>query len=111
MPVHYKLLIKFFDALDEVILFFKKRGKVCTFEEIATSVEHSTKRNFNKANFGQILTVSPDSYIYEWKEIRGNRGYSLVLDVPDRDLAIPSVNKKRKEDFRNKLLEKAMECH
>ncbi|CAI2386891.1 unnamed protein product [Moneuplotes crassus] len=110
-PAQYKLLIRFYAALDEVILFFKKRGKVCIFEELAVSVENSTKRNFNKANFGQILTVSPDSYTYEWKDLKGKRGYSLVLDVPDRALEIPSAIQKRKDEFKNKLFEKANEHH
>ncbi|CAI2386892.1 unnamed protein product [Moneuplotes crassus] len=111
MPVHYKLLIKFFAALDDAVFFLKKRGKVCAFEEIAVSVESSTKRSFNMANFCQILTVSPDSFIYEWKDLKGYRGYSLILDVPGRNHEVQSVSQKRKDDFRNKLLEKALECH
>lgn len=111
LPVHYKTLLKLFIALDEALLFFKKRHKVCVFEELACSVENSTKKRFSKGEFGQILTVSPHSYTYEWRNIKGARGYSLVVDVPDRYFELNVQEHKRQDDFKKLLHEKTKEHH
>jgi hypothetical protein len=85
LPSHYKHLITCMRSMDQVVLFYKNRSKICKFDELAASVEINMKKRFNMTNFCQILSAVPDLYTYEWTKVRGSQSYSLIVNFPDSE--------------------------
>lgn len=124
-----------FEAADTVCAMMMNRKETITFNKLKEAVEKMTRKNFTTRHLGQIATVLPGAYSFQYEKLR-NFGstskkdrYELVIqpDIPkgnqnkssgnfvifqtDQMSMTPKLIKARKEAFHRALMEKTKDCH
>merc|ERR1711991_614327 len=108
LPSHFIELEKAFQAMENYFSIKEKKKGRFRFDEIQTSVENLTKRNFTQTKLKQILTTYPDAYIY-----LENKDGKIFLQrkTPSNYLDKIKFMEKRKNDFHNQLFNIVKEKH
>lgn len=109
MPAHFKFLLEMVIALDSLLKFFKERSKITAFDALKNSVQATTQKTFDLADFKKILAVDDSLYTCEWDKSRESKDYFLRIS-PTVELTKASL-KQRKENFRFNLFELINQAH
>lgn len=100
LPSSYELLARQFETNDTQCATLFNRGEALVFEKIAAAVRSVHTRDFGNDQLGQIRSLYPEAYKYEWRKglYDAKKGSSRVKSTGYQLVITPLLENDENED-------------